>query len=256
MRAHKAHHDGFVKLIEFRGGIDTIPRDKAHHISRIESNGAWTDKVSPRLPQYQSEARLLNPNMGSPFPNRELQDFLWEPLFSAAVDLAHMSYLVDERLASGANNPLSREKAEWNEDTFAATQHKLVSFPHPEQQMVKSVMYFRQNCWRCAAFIYFNTVLRVSPGGGIIRFAIERLIDSLQQSEPWTGWAPHPNVLLWVVLMGIIGSSSDAEKGLFQIEFRRLLRQLQLSTAEEVRDVLRMQVWRDVPLVEHLKRLV
>ena len=208
------------------------------------------------MPMYKSKARLMHPSIGSPFPNRELQDFLWEPLWAAAIDLQSMSYQIDERMARGGDAPLSREKTEWNEDTFAATQHRLVSFLHPEQQMVKSVMYYRQDCWRCAAYIYFNVVVRVAPAQGIIKFAIARLIESLQNSEPWTGWAPHTNILLWIILQGIIGASSDTEKGLFQLEFRRLLRQLGLSTAEEIRDVLRMQVWRDIPLVDHLKRLL
>jgi hypothetical protein len=35
--ACKTHHDGLVKLIELRGGIDTIHRPQAHHCSRYAS---------------------------------------------------------------------------------------------------------------------------------------------------------------------------------------------------------------------------
>jgi hypothetical protein len=32
--ACKTHHDGLVKLIELRGGIDTFPRSQSLHLSR------------------------------------------------------------------------------------------------------------------------------------------------------------------------------------------------------------------------------
>lgn len=245
-----------MRLVELRGGLNTIVREKAHHISRIDSNSAWTEKEAPKLPMYDSPTTLSNSVMGSPFLNRELQDFLWAPLFTAAVGLQSISNLIDERLQTGSEHSLPREKTEWCEDTFAATQHRIVSFPHPDQQMVKSAMHFRQNCWRCAAFIYFNTALRTTPASGLIQLAVERLIDSLQHSEPWTGWTPHSHILLWILFMGFVGAASETEKGLFRLEFRRVLVQLQLPTTEEVHRVLRVQVWRDVPLTKDLKDIM
>jgi hypothetical protein len=119
--------------------------------------------------------------------------------------------------------------------------------------MGQSVMYFRQNCWRCAAFIYLNTAVRTAPYPGIMKHATSRMVSSLQQSESWTLWAPFPHILLWVLFMGFCGSSADSEKNLFKLQFQGTAREMRLTSTEEIRDLFKKQLWRDTVLWAKLK---
>lgn len=240
-----------VKLVELRGGINTIPRYISHHISRMDSMGGWTHEMPPYLPLYEPPSVHQNaPKLQ--FPNSDIQRFLWEPLFSAAIDINTITRQIESYNYGSEADETPPEKIEVGEWTFAAAQHRLASFPHPEHQTMKSTMYFRQNCWRNAAFIYFNCIIRTTPAKMLLKLSVNRIVECYEKSEPWTGWAPHSNILLWVLLMAMIGAQTEAEKGMFKVEFRRVLHQLQLSTAEEVRQVLKNQLWREQPLMEFL----
>lgn len=201
---------------------------------------------------YRSQSRLDRPSLSRPFSSPDLKDFLHDSLYSVACDLQSLSLILDEKLRNNLQSP-PKDEMEYFEDTFAASQWALADFPHPAEQVDKSVMYYRQHCWRCAAFIYFNTAIRYSPNPGLLREATSRLSDSLHKSEVWSGWEYQSNILIWVLFMGLIGSLTDTERGLFQLEFRRAIRDMKIVSFEQAHGVLRQQLWRDTVLERPLR---
>lgn len=114
-------------------------------------------------------------------------------------------------------------------------------------------MYYRQNCWRNAGFVYLNTVLRSFTNLDLLKLAISRLIDSLKKSDLRTGWGPYSNILLWILFMGLHASLDEVEKGLFALEFQRLIRGMKLCSFEQIQTILHQQLWRDWLLDQPLK---
>jgi Fungal specific transcription factor domain len=203
------------------------------------------------LPLYISNARVNHPRNGSPFENSLLESFLWEQLFSVACDLHAVSFLLDEH--SQKRSTFSASTIEYFEDSFAAAQHGIAAFPHPTDSIDRSVMYYRQNCWRVAAFIYLNTATRELPNGGIMKVAMDRLAESLHHSDLSSTWFPYQDILLWVLFMGSCGAMNDLEKRWFVLEFQRVARSLNLNSVEEAHALLRTQLWRTCKLDEPLR---
>lgn len=273
--ACRAHHDGLIKLIELRGGIDTFHRVDSLHLSRyvfsiftitwsdmeidnlyrrIDSNASWTEGRRPRLPMYSSSVQFSHQYAKMLSLSSRLRTFLPDSLFRVACDLQAMSDILDENPIDGTTNrTLSQEDVHCFEDRFAATQHDLVDFPFSQTGIDNTVRYHQQNCWRNAAFIYLNNAIRGTPGKGLIDLATGRLIDSLLKSDLRTGWTAHRDVLLWVLFISWNGAFGHAEKSLFAIQFQRLVSDMGLSSFEQIRQVLRQHVWRDSYLGQPLR---
>jgi hypothetical protein len=183
-----------------------------------------------------------------------LQEFLSVELSHVARELQMLSDLVNDQ--SGVESTIKsllQQDIDYYEDMFAGVQHGIADFPYPEKYINESVAYYRQNCWRNAAFIYLNTVVRGVPTKALLNAATGRLIDSLMKSDLWTGWAPHTNVLLWVLFMGFHGSTEDVEKSLFALQFQRLIRDMGLLPFEHIREGMQQQLWRGSALDQPLK---
>jgi hypothetical protein len=277
-----SHHDGHVRMVELRGGIDTLPRFLAHGVSRGDSMMSWSRQSIPQLPMYKSRFRMHGKSLisvtdvcnglGSEFlrkdpryqrPNplhRVLQRskfaiFLWDELFSIACDMHGLSYMLDLHFREpGRIGSIERE---FFEDTFAAVQHSLVSFPLPTPDIETSVMYYRQHCWRLGGFVYFNTAIRQwEPGSGPLRFLTSQLIEALQESDLSSKWGPtFSEILLWILFTGYCGAQADFEKGWFALEMRRVVNVLDLKSLEDTEALLRSLLWRDVSHREILRQL-
>lgn len=173
---------------------------------------------------------------GNPFNDRTLENFLWPQLFKVACGLLYLTSLLN--VAVREQKRIGAREQEYSEDTFAACQHALVSFSHPSDVLVKTTMYYRQDCWRLAALIYFNTAIRVSPSPRLLASMTARLIESLQESDISSGWRPNSGILLWILFTGYCGSLNSFEKGWLMQESKRVARVMDLKTADEMEDVL------------------
>jgi hypothetical protein len=178
----------------------------------------------------------------SPFTDKRLENFLCTPLFSIACDLLHLTSLLELHISSPSK--IGLQEREYFEDTFAACQHGLAGFPHPENVIAKSAMLYRQHCFRLAAFIYFNTGIRVSPTPKLLSTMTSGLIDALQESDLSGGWGGDGEILLWVLFMGYVGSWEPFEKGRFLQEAKRIVRRLGLRGVEEIEGLLRAFLYR------------
>jgi hypothetical protein len=165
-----------------------------------------------------------------------------------------MSAILEDKFRDGSTGKtLPQQDIDAYEDRFAAAQHGLADFPYLQNHVDNPIMYHRQNCWRNAAFIYLNTAIRGSPNKGLLSSATSRLIESLQKSDLWAGWAPHANVLLWVLFIALSGALGYAEKSLFALQFQRLMRDMGLLSFEQIREVLQQELWRDSVLDQPLR---
>ena len=213
-------------------------------LSRIDSNGAWMRQSKPQLPMYKSQFRdaepllsvMGNDLLGSPFENSRFETFLWKDMFSVACDLHRLTYMLELHRREEAR--IRDKEREYFEDTYAAVQYQLVSLPHPDAVIAKSTRYYRQNCWRLAAFIYFNIAIRTCPVSSLLKSITNRLIESLQESEMSSAWVPFSDVLLWVVFMGCCATGSEVERGWFALEWKRLVRVLGLKSFEETESLM------------------
>ncbi|CZR58668.1 uncharacterized protein PAC_08560 [Phialocephala subalpina] len=203
--------------------IDTLSKVLAHAISRVDSNAAWTQQTKPMFSMYKSNVRdpaSMASIFGyklprSPFVNRRFEDFLWDDLFPGACDLFYISHLLDLYVsAPGTLKPIERE---YFEDTYAACNHDLAAFPLPRDVLAKTAMYYRQHCWRIAAFLYINTAIRKAPSPQIINSMTLPLIEAFQETEPASSWYPYADILLWVFIQGYCGACEPCrEDGLFR----------------------------------------
>lgn len=200
-----------------------------------------------------SRSVMLPDQLGSPFDNDELERFLWKTLFATACDLQFMTHLLE--LHEREPSRIGSTEREFFEDTYAATQHLLISLPHPADVLKKSPTYYRQNCWRMAALLYFNVAIRQCPTPNLLKSMTSRLVESFQESDMSTAWAPFSGVLLWILFMGCCASWDETEKGWFRLELRRVVRILDLQSVEEMESSLRAFLYRSSILHEPLCEL-
>lgn len=250
--AMRTHHDGLVKLVEMRGGAETFPRVEALGLSRIDSNAAWTEGRRPRLPVYINPAPQERTYPQTTGLSQSLQRFFANsPLFTVASDLQALSLTLEVKAREDGSLP--SEDIIHYEDKFAAIQYGIADFPYLEHDFDTSVWYYRQNCWRNAAFIYLNTAIRTSPSRALLRSATDRLISSLKKSELGQWWGTHSDILLWVLSMALNGDFEDDERGPFELQFRQLISHMGLPSFKNLKEVLKQQMWKDSILDQALK---
>ncbi|KAK5055420.1 hypothetical protein LTR84_013170 [Exophiala bonariae] len=250
--AMQTHHDGLVKMIEMRGGVETFPRIEAIGLSRIDSNAAWTEGRRPRLPVYINPVPPERSFHQAVSMSPSLQGFLVNsPLFAVARDLQMVSRTLE--VLAQADASLPREDAIWYEDQFAVIQHGLADFPYFDHDVDASVWYHRRNSWRNAAFIYLNTAIRTSPSKALLKLATSRLIFSVNKSDLGQWWDTHSDILLWVLSMALNGACEDEDKSVLQLRIRQLIRHMRLPSFQSLRDVLTQQMWRESVLDQPLR---
>jgi hypothetical protein len=191
--------------------------------------------------------------IGSPFYNSRFEKFLWRTLFLTACDLQFMTHLLD--LHKREPSKIGTIEREFFEDTYAAAQHLLISLPHPVDLLNKSTMYYRQNCWRMAALLYFNMAIRQCPTPNLLKSMTSRLIESFQESDTSMAWGSFSDILLWVLVMGCFASWDKTEKGWFVLELRRVVRILDLHSVEEMECSLSAFLYRSSIFHEPLREL-
>jgi len=200
---------------------------------------------------YSTSSRFSDQYSGVLSLPTRLRNFLPDSLFQVACDLQAMSDVIDAKLEQEIT--LSQGDVHCYEDKFAAAQHGLVNFPFTQSGVDNIVTYHRQNCWRNAAFIFLNTVIRGTPGKSLIDLATDRLLDSLQKSDLQSEWSVHKDVLLWVLFICWNGAFGNAVKNLLSIQFQQLIRDMGLSSFEQTRRILQQHVWRDSSLDKPLR---
>ena len=95
----------------------------------------------------------------SPFQGTSLENLLSGELSAIVCELYGMTYILDLHMRKPSK--IGRIQREFFEDTYAAVQRSLVCFPYASaMNIMKSKMYYRQECWRIAAYIYLSTDIR------------------------------------------------------------------------------------------------
>lgn len=185
-------------------------------LNRIDANAAWLFNTPPACSMYKSRfvdtssasSVLQHVRSRNPFNNNSnndrLKNFLSGPLFSIACDLACLTYLLD--LHEEEENRIGIDEREYFEDTFAACQHGLASFPRLATIPVKLKIHYQQECFRLSAFIYFNTTIRGCPSPALLYTMTTSLIEYLRESDLPSLWHPYQDILLWCLFMGYCGS--------------------------------------------------
>jgi hypothetical protein len=194
----------------------------------IDSNISWLKQSKVHLPMHSSRFRedvplisavdicnrsaseLFPPGQRhvspfpliSPFQNYIFETFLCGELFSVACELHGLTYMLDLFITVPSKiGPVQRE---FFEDSYAAVQRALVSFPFPNTKgTIKSTNYYGQNAWRIAALVYLNTAIRAWPAASpIVQSFVSRLIPSLQLSDLPSIWSTFPDILAWILFVG------------------------------------------------------
>ena len=244
-----AHHRGLVRMVELRGGINTLPRDIAHQVSRCDANCSYHEYIRPLFPMYKSRLRtvvsppptFLNLEL---YTNPALEKFLCKTLFSAASDLHYLTSVIRRRRDTKRKAPdLSDDEIEYFEDTYATAQHLLVSLPHPHQQARTgnaSVYYQRQHAWRLAALLYFNISIRDGPTPALVSQSFTSLVEALRASGlPGTWGEENLGILTWVIFMGYCGSKvKPVTQGWFATELSKCKTALGIETTSAFKKVL------------------
>lgn len=281
------HHDGLVKMITMRGGIDTLPRHLAHQMSRVDSNCSWIRGLRPQFGMYKSRFWLKS----SLYPAAEvcaegvedldqlqiqpehshqagwrtnlqshITGLLDSELFAVTSNLRSLTYVLDLHIKHPSRiGPMQRE---YFEDTYAAVQHALVSYPiPPTTSAIPDIsLTYRRQAFRIACLIYFNTAIRNwEPASELIKSLITKLIAALQSSDLSTSWQPdHAEALLWILYMGTYGCSNalNTERAWLTVELRRVVViHLRLRTLNDVEQALRGFLYRDVTFCRPLQEI-
>lgn len=173
--------------------------------------------------------------------------------FPLACNLFFLTHILD--LHHSDPSRLGPNQRLYFEDTFAFTQHSLVSLINSEHPNIKSATLHQQNCWQIAALIYFNTALRYTPSPNLLRSMTTRLIEALRESDTSLAWHPFEDVLLWVYFMGYVGSQDVFEKRWFMEEAKRIVKILGLKSWDEMEVKMRLILFRQISLQQSLWRL-
>ena len=270
-------------MAELRGGVDAMPRNIAHQASRcvhlllldrlsrttpadqstcrLDSMASWCFQSKPRLPMYRSRFRGesfslsgARPHLpGSPFDNDRFEKLLWKSMFTCACDIQLLANLLD--LHTRQPNKIGAKEREFFEDNYAAIQHILVSMPHPADLVAKSDMYYRNDCWRLGALLYFNMSIRQSPSPNLLKSMTSRLLESFQESDMSSIWAPFPDVLLWILFMASCAAWDKSEKDWFVLELRDVVSVLGLKSVDEMESLLESFLYRSIISREPLRHL-
>ncbi len=159
-------------------------------------------------------------------------------LFFIACDLHGSTYILD--LNYRQPNLISALQRELFKDTFAAVPHAIVLFSYPEDVGIKSAAYYRQHSWRIAALIYVNCALRTwyitSPA---IKAMVAELVSALRASDLNNFWHEFPEVLVWVLFIGVIGAWDKLDRGWILLELRHGIGLLGLTSLEELEELLK-----------------
>ncbi|PMD42743.1 hypothetical protein L207DRAFT_581395 [Hyaloscypha variabilis F] len=261
----EAHHEGMLKMIELRGGINALPRYLASQMIRLSSNMTWKKKTRTRLPMYNSRFRengvqvsaieicnkgadelfpanrryvALQP-ASSPFRNNSFETFLWGELFSIACDLHMLSYMLD--LNARHPRKLGSVQREYFEDTYAAVLHALAAFQYPDDiGVMKTAAYYRQHAWRLAAIMYVKSGIRgwdkvMHP----IKAANNEYISALHALDLENLWVSMPEILVWLLFIGTCGTWDGVELSWMLVELRRGTRLLDIKSAQELEKLLK-----------------
>ncbi|KAE9369254.1 hypothetical protein N431DRAFT_345384 [Stipitochalara longipes BDJ] len=274
----ETHHQGMLKMIELRGGINSLPRNLAGQLIRVSSNMAWRKKTKTTLPMYDSRFRekgcqvsaidvcnktaielfprnqryvALEP-AGSPFTNNKFEAFLWGELFSVACDLHRLSYMLD--LNRRHPRKLGSVQREYFEDTYAAVLHSLASFPYPNDVgVMKTVTYYRQHAWRFAAIIYSKIGIREwDKAVHAVGATNTEYIVSLQALDLESMLAYFPEVLVWLLFVGLCGTWNRVERGWMLYELRRGILLLGIASPAQLEELLKGMLFVDHMRTRHL----
>lgn len=260
-RALSAHHKGMVKLVELRGGIDSLPRDLAHQVSRVDSNCSWLTQDPPHCPMYRSRVRsLLSPPPDflnvKPYENPQLERFLCKTLFSVAGGLYYMTNVLRGRKNATVMHNLSQDEIEYFEDTYATTNHLLAALPHPKRLKNQSTYYQRQHSWRLAAFFYFNLAIRDSPVPSVLSRSCAWLVDALHAAEMSSWSVQNFDILTWILFMGFCGAAGqDHVQGWFSQELRRMRPVMKIETTKAFTEILERYLYVDTVYAGHVDAL-
>ena len=228
--------------------------------SRFRSTGPLISAIDiccGSIPDFLSDSHhyLQTHPLSSPFQNPQFEGFLWADLFFVAYELHGLTYMLDLHIQRPSTiGPAQRE---FFEDTWAAVQHALADFPYPHDVgITRSIVYFRQHCWRTAALLYCNMALRSwDRSSGMIKSMVEQLISALRESDLSSTWFPYPDVLLWVLSMGSFGAYATAERSWLVLELRSVVKILGLQKFEDVEALLKSLLYRDSTFQAPLRTL-
>jgi hypothetical protein len=225
-------------------------------------------RENPKLPMYRTRFKTPNSvnflidgsSAGNPFMNDIFRFFLSPDTFSIACDLFYLTHILD--LHTTDPKRFGPNQCEYFEDTFAKTQHALVSLPYPENLAVKSFALTQQHCWRIGALIYFNTALRFSPSPTLLKSMTTGLIEAFSENDTSTAWHPFENVLLWVYFMGYMGSDDPYkgpqaifERKWFMEEARSVVNILGLKSCGEMKEQMKGLLFRETSHSQSLEQL-
>jgi hypothetical protein len=218
--------------------------------SRFRENGpliSAVDVCSRPMSDLLLSIQCRTPNVTkrSPFQNTIFETFLCRELFSAACELKGLTYMLDLYIRQPSK--IGTLQREFFEDTYAATQHSLVSFPYPTANGgLTSIMYYYQHCWRLAALIYFNIAIRCwGQASDMITSLVDQLISSLQLASLSSMWSDSPEVLLWMVFIGRCAARDKISNDWLLFEVRQGVRLLNLGNSDELEGLLKSFLYRE-----------
>jgi hypothetical protein len=234
------------------------PRYKSRFLPTGYSSAG--DLVNPVPGVYMDDSRFLSMTTAtSPFQNDKFETFLWGDLFSIACNLHALTYILN--LSSQQRKSMGPLRREFFEDTYAATQHAIVSFPRPNHAgFIQSASYFRQHSWRVAAMIYINCRVRSwDIASWPIKSMVSELVFSLRQSDLISLWSDFPEVLIWMLFNGASAALNQLDRGWLLLELRHGIELLDLRSIEELQKLLKSflyiertsqedlcEVWREI----------
>ncbi|KIW15317.1 hypothetical protein PV08_05362 [Exophiala spinifera] len=248
-----AHHNGIIRMVQMRGGIDTLPRQAAYHVSKGDGLMAWMRNKPPFLPLFRSrfyrggkltaEAKTMIQTFRKSTVDDHLQEFLGEHLAGVEDCLQNLTQLVE--LNSHSPRRVTSAMREFGEDTYAKVQHNIVSFSISPRDVNVSPHGHRQDAWRVAALIYLNSAIRRAPSKYLLQSMTARLVAALQSSDMATLWGSHRTVLFWVLFIGYLGSNGQTEQIWFAVKIHQVVQAEGFQTLGEMRTVLRRFLYRD-----------
>jgi len=136
---------------------------------------------------------------------------------------------------------------EFFEDTYAAVQRSLACFPFATAtNIIKTMMYYRQDSWRLAAYICFNTAIRCwDKATELMKTLVDQLVSSLRVSDICSMWTTHPEVILWILFMGSCAAWNKIDRGWLLLELRHGIRHLDIHSVDEFEGLMKSLLYRE-----------
>jgi hypothetical protein len=252
-QAQLVHQRAMYRLIDMRGGLDTIdePWPESIIMTDIKSSIVmlgqpyfaltWSPPDLPRetarkiIPRSNAELMSLGIRLFDPsLPSSTVFHPAVNAIFHDLRQVVHMAEYAGSHI-----NSMEWSELKWMTVKTLAVEHRLLSLAYDPVLQSETPDPRIQSCVRIATIIYTNITLLNNIPIEILRYLVPQLKYAFSQTDLNAFWAPFADILLWVLCIGAHLAETTPDEEWFLEHMTRTAEFLLIREWTEVSSLLR-----------------